>query len=182
MTTLLSLLLLAGVSIGDDAPEFTAAADDGSTWNSAEHFGKGWTVVYFYPADMTGGCTKQACGFRDDSAKLKEAGVTVVGISGDSVENHRLFKKAHDLDFTLLADPDGEIAERFGVPYTRGTKSIQRTIDGVDQTLTRTATIKRWTFLIDPDGQVADVNANVRAAVDSQAVLAKIAEMQPAAN
>ena len=181
MTTLLAVLL-SGLAVGDEAPAFTAAADDNSTWDSDDHFGKGWTVVYFYPADMTGGCTKQACGFRDDSAKLKEAGVTVVGISGDSAANHRLFKKVHGLDFTLLADPDGTVAEKFGVPYRKGTKSIVRSIDGVDQTLTRTATIARWTFLIDPDGEIADIEADVKAAIDSDRVLEKIDTLAATSN
>ena len=182
MPTLLLIALAAGLSVGDEAPSFTAKADDGSTWDSTDHFGDGWTIVYFYPADMTGGCTKQACGFRDDSAALNDAGVTVVGVSGDSVANHQLFKKVHDLDFTLLADPDGAIAKAFGVPYRLGSKSIVRTIDGVDQTLVRTATISRWTFVIDPDGRVADIAADVKAAVDSDRVMKLIDERAAVAN
>ena len=185
---LLALLALVPVfdaadapAVGDPAPAFTATADDGSAWDSADHFGHGWTVVYFYPADMTGGCTKQACSFRDDSTALQEAGITVVGISGDSAANHALFKRAHDLNFTLLADPGGEIADKFGVPNKKGVASIMRQIDGVDHELVRTATIKRWTFLIDPDGEIADIDRNVKPADDSQSVLEKIAAMEPAA-
>ena len=179
--TLFTLFLMSAVSVGEKAPAFTATADDGSQWSSDDHFGDGWTVVYFYPADMTGGCTKQACSFRDDSGKLKDAGVTVVGISGDSAANHKLFKKVHDLNFTLLADPDGSIAEKFGVPYSKGLKTITRQIDGTDTEFTRTATIQRWTFLIDPDGEVAAINPKVKAALDSENVLKTIAELQPAA-
>lgn len=169
----------AGVKVGDDAPKFHLKADNGEVWDSAKHFGDGSVyAIYFYPADMTGGCTKQACSFRDDSSVLKEAGVTVIGVSGDSVENHKLFKKAHDLNFTLLADEEGTAAEAFGVPYTKGLKSIDRTIDGVDYTLTRGATIQRWTFLVGPDGKVAMVNPKVAAADDSKAVLAAVKKLK----
>src|SRR5581483_1290619 len=89
-------------------------------WKSSDHVGKKILVVYFYPADLTSGCTKQACGFRDDMKKLTEKGVEVVGVSGDSVKNHQIFKKVHDLNFTLLADEDGSIAKKFGVPVGKG--------------------------------------------------------------
>ena len=162
----------AGVDVGDAAPAFTLPADDGSDWVSSDHFGDGSIyAVYFYPADMTGGCTKQACSFRDDSSTLRAAGVTVIGVSGDSVKNHQLFKKAHKLNFTLLADENGVAAEAFGVPYSKGVKSIDRVIEGVNYTLTRGATIKRWTFLVGPDGKIALVNPSVNAAKDSAAVL-----------
>lgn len=179
---LLSLVgspVFAGVDVGDAAPKFQVKADDGSTWDSSKHFGDGSIyAVYFYPADMTGGCTKQACSFRDDSSALKKAGVTVIGVSGDSVKNHKLFKKAHDLNFTLLADEEGKAAEAFGVPYSKGPKSIERTIDGIDYTLTRGATIKRWTFVVGPDGKIAMVNPQVKAADDSKAVLAAVKKLK----
>jgi thioredoxin-dependent peroxiredoxin len=142
-------------NVGDPAPEFTLLDDQGKEWKSSDHYGKHIVVLYFYPADMTGGCTKQACGFRDDLGELKEAGVEVVGISGDSVKNHQLFKKAHDLNFTLLADPKGEAAEKFGVPYTPGEKSVTATIDGEEHVLVRTVTTQRWTIVVDKDGKIA---------------------------
>ena len=73
------------LQVGDNAPAFKSIGDDGKAWDSADHVGKKIVVVYFYPADMTGGCTKQACGFRDDMTRLKDQGVEVVGVSGDSV-------------------------------------------------------------------------------------------------
>ena len=82
--------------------------------------GKKIVVLYFYPADFTGGCTTQACGFRDDIEKLGSKGVMVIGVSGDSVETHKLFKAHHKLPFTLLADEKGEIAKKFGVPVGKG--------------------------------------------------------------
>src|SRR5260370_41933643 len=85
------------VKMGDPAPVFESTDDQGSAWKSADHVGKKILVVYFYPADLTGGCTKQACSYRDDMSKLTEKGVEVVGISGDSAKNHEVFKKVHKL-------------------------------------------------------------------------------------
>src|SRR5437868_5926308 len=95
------------LKVGDPAPTFEAKDDHGKTWKSSDHVGKKVVVIYFYPADLTGGCTKQACAFRDDMRQLAEQGVEVVGVSGDSVENHQIFKKVKNLNFTLLADEDG---------------------------------------------------------------------------
>ena len=119
------------LKVGDAAPVFEVEDDKGETWKSKDHVGKKIVVVYFYPADMTGGCTKQACAFRDDFPKLEDEGIEVVGVSGDSAANHRLFKKAHDLNFALLADVEGKVADAFGVPVTREEKSVKATIDGV---------------------------------------------------
>jgi peroxiredoxin len=159
----------SGVAVGDPAPVFTLKDDLGNDWNSAEHFAKGITVVYFYPADFTSGCTRQACAYRDDFGKLKDLGVSVVGISGDSVENHQAFKKFHDLNFTLLADPHGEAAKKFGVPVTLGEKIAKATIDGQEVSFVRTATIQRWTFVIQ-DGKVVAVNDKVNATGDSASI------------
>ncbi len=85
--------------------------------------GKQYVVIYFYPADFTTGCTKQAESFRDTMNLLTDQNVAVIGVSGDSVLNHRLFKKAWKLNFTLLADEAGEVAAKFGVPVQPGGKS-----------------------------------------------------------
>jgi peroxiredoxin Q/BCP len=158
------------LKVGDAAPKFHAKDDSGKDWKSADHVGKNVIVVYFYPADMTGGCTKQACGFRDDMKTLTDKGVEVVGVSGDSVKNHQLFKKAHELNFSLLADTDGKVAEAFGVPVTPGEKSVKATIDGKEETLTRSVTTARWTFVIDKSGKIASKNTMVKAAEDSKAI------------
>jgi len=166
------------LSVGDDAPKFAVQDDQGKEWKAEDHFGKKIVVIYFYPADMTGGCTKQACGFRDDSEALKKLGVEVIGVSGDSVGNHKLFKKAHDLNFTLLADVKGEVAAGFGVPFAAGEKSIKRTIDGKEETLTRFGTSKRWTFVVDEDGKIAFKNDKVQAAGDSKAILKVVKKLK----
>jgi thioredoxin-dependent peroxiredoxin len=161
----------SGVSVGDPAPAFEAQDDAGKNWKSSDHVGKGPLVVYFYPADMTGGCTAQACGFRDRSADLKAAGATVVGVSGDTVESHQLFKKAHNLNFTLLADVDGKVAQAFGVPITEGSKTVNATIEGTAYDLVRDVTAKRWTFVIGTDGKVAYKDDAVKAKEDSEKIL-----------
>src|SRR3954462_14293235 len=107
------------VEVGDQAPKFEATDDQGQPWKSEDHFGKKIVVVYFYPADLTGGCTKQACGFRDDMSKLTDKGVEVIGVSGDSAKNHQVVKQVHKLNWTVLADEDGAVARKFGVPFEK---------------------------------------------------------------
>jgi peroxiredoxin Q/BCP len=173
-----SALKAAEVNVGDHAPQFSALDESGQQWNSSEHPGKKIVVLYFYPADMTGGCTKQACGFRDDLSKLKDKGVEVIGVSGDSVRNHGLFRKAHNLNFTLLADTEGRVAEAFGVPVTREEKTVKAVIDGQEELLTRNVTAKRWTFVIDRDGKVVAKNTMVAAADDSKAIAEIVAGLE----
>ncbi len=168
----------ADLKVGDAAPMFQAMDDQGKTWKSSDVVGKKILVVYFYPADMTGGCTKQACGFRDDMKKLESKDVVVVGVSGDSVHNHQLFKKAENLNFTLLADENGKVAGKFGVPFAKGKKSIEREIDGKKETLTRGGSAQRWTFVVDRSGKIAMKNTKVKAAEDSKAILQKVEELQ----
>ena len=166
------------LKVGDAAPVFEVEDDKGEPWKPQDHFGKKIVVVYFYPADMTGGCTKQACAFRDDFPKLEDEGVEVVGVSGDSAANHRLFKKAHNLNFALLADVDGKVADAFGVPVTREEKSVKATIDGKEEVLTRHVTARRWTFVIGTDGKIASKNTSVVAADDSKAIMEVVARLK----
>jgi peroxiredoxin Q/BCP len=164
----------AGPEVGEPAPVFESLDDSGRPWKSSDHVGKGVLVVYFYPADMTGGCTKQACGFRDDMQTLRDLGVTVVGVSGDTVRNHQLFKKEYGLNFPLLADTEGAVAAAFGVPVTPGEKVVTKEIGGVAEEFKRAVTAKRWTFVIDTGGKVVSRNMEVAAADDSKAVLATV--------
>lgn len=159
------------LKVGDKAPTFTAQDDSGKQWKSSEHYGKKIVVVYFYPADCTGGCTKQAIGFTKDAKTLSDLGVEVVGVSGDSVRNHQLFKKLNSLNFTLLADEKGEVANAFGAPTTLGEKSVKATIDGKEETLIRGTTTKRWTYIVGKDGKIASKNEVTDAAGDSQKVI-----------
>ena len=165
------------LNVGDKAPSFSAKDADGNDWNSADHVGKKFIVLYFYPAAMTGGCTKQACSYRDDVSHFRQAGAEVVGVSGDEVENLKAFRQVERLNFTLLSDPDGSIAKKFGVPLRDG-GSINKTIDGQDKTFKRGVTASRWTFIIDKDGNIAYVNPQVDAPNDSKAVMAALEQLK----
>jgi peroxiredoxin Q/BCP len=167
-----------GVKVGDKAPAFESTDDQGQSWKSSDHVGKKVLVIYFYPADLTGGCTKQACGFRDDMKKLADKGVEVVGVSGDSVKNHQLFKKVKKLNFTLLADEDGTIAKMFGVPVGGGGTFTFKDDDGNSVKLTRGVTAQRWTFIIDKEGKVAYRDTSVKAAEDSKKILKVVDKLE----
>ncbi len=158
------------LNVGDRAPAFEAVDADGKPWKSADRLGKKTLVVYFYPAAMTGGCTAQACAFRDDQTTLTRLGAEVVGISGDTPEGLAFFRKAHDLNFTLLSDHDGAVARRFGVPLRAG-GSIKKELDGKEFTLERGVSAARWTFVIDRDGRIVHKNNKVAAAKDSREVI-----------
>jgi len=159
-----------GLAVGDKAPGFKAPADDGSTWDVKQFLGKSYIVVYFYPAAMTGGCTTQACAYRDHMGDLQSAGAVVVGVSGDNVEGLRLFKLAENLNFPLLSDEKGDIARAFGVPTGDG-GAIKRTVEGVEHELVRGVTSRRWTFIIGKDGNIVYKNESVNAGKDTEEVL-----------
>jgi peroxiredoxin Q/BCP len=159
------------LKVGDQAPEFEAIDDEGEEWKSIDHVGEKILVVYFYPADMTSGCTAQACSYRDAMEELQEDGVEVIGVSGDSVENHKYFKEEHDLNFTLLADPEGAIARAFGVETGRGGEYA---VPGTDVVLVRTITTMRWTFVIDLEGHIAYKDDDVRDAKGDAARVTKV--------
>ncbi len=175
ITTAIVLTTLAQnenvLSIGDKAPVFKTMADDGSNWDVKDYLGKKYVVVYFYPAAMTGGCTKQACAYRDSKAEIESANAVVVGVSGDNVEGLKLFKQAENLNFTLLSDETGEIAKKFGVPTRDGGK-VTKEINGTSFDLIRGTTASRWTFIIDKEGKIAYKNAQVDAVKDAELVLA----------
>src|SRR2546425_7137497 len=122
---LLASALLAGISlclgeeakmpkVGDSAPPIEAKDQDGKTWKLADVVGKKVVLLYFYPKDDTPGCTKEACGFRDRIGDLKKDNVEVVGVSFDSPESHQKFISKYSLNFPLLADTDGKIADAYG--------------------------------------------------------------------
>jgi peroxiredoxin Q/BCP len=166
------------LKVGDLAPTFQLKDDAGKTWSSSDHVGKKWVVVYFYPGDFTPGCTAQAKAFNESMGKLTEQGVEVVGVSGDSVETHGKFKKDQKLGFTLLADPTGEAAKKFGVPVGKGATVKAKDADKNPVEFERAVTLSRWTFVIDKDGKVAYKNEKVLPAQDAK----KIAEFIATAN
>jgi len=122
-TTLMAVILMAGLlaahaadtpKAGDTAPAFTAKDQDGKTVALADFAGKQAVLLYFYPKDMTPGCTKEACGFRDRLDSLKKDGVVVLGVSRDDAESHKKFIAKEGLNFSLLVDTDGKVTEAYG--------------------------------------------------------------------
>jgi len=139
---------MAQLQVGDNAPDFELISDTGETVRLADFRGKK-VVLYFYPKDMTSGCTSQACGFRDEYPIIEEKNAVVLGVSPDGVESHQKFKTRHDLPFTLLVDKDHAVAELYGV---WGEKSLYgRKYMG----------IIRSHFVIDETGRLADVQVNI---------------------
>jgi peroxiredoxin Q/BCP len=100
---------------GDTAPLFEGQDQDGKMVKLTDLIGKKIVLLYFYPKDFTGGCTKEACGFRDRMDELKTNNVKVIGVSFDSAGSHKKFIEKYNLNFTLLADPDGKIINAYGV-------------------------------------------------------------------
>jgi peroxiredoxin Q/BCP len=178
--TLLSAASAAAQAVvlntGDRAPTFQGLTEKASVWRSADHVGKQILVVYFYPAAMSAGCTKQACMFRDDHSRLNSLGAEVVGVSGDRIASLRAFKGAHKLNFPLLSDTAGVIARAFGVPTRQG-GTLKTTVDGKEVELTRDLTASRWTFVIDRTGKIVFKETEVNPEGDSKAVIAAIEKM-----
>src|SRR5690606_6804541 len=103
---------------GQKAPDFELPDQDGNPVRLSAACAEGPLVLYFYPKDHTAGCTMQACSFRDAGEELAAAGLRVFGVSVDSAETHRSFRHQHGLEFPLLSDPEGRVAEQFGVKKT----------------------------------------------------------------
>ncbi len=135
---------------GDPAPAFTLKNPEGLDVSLEDFRGRS-TVVYFYPAASTPGCTKQACDFRDSLASLQRAGYEVVGISPDPVDKLAKFAAAEGLTFPLLSDPDHAVAEAYAAWGEK--KNYGKTYDG----------LIRSTVVVDPAGKVAVAQYNVRA-------------------
>jgi len=103
------------LKVGEAAPSVTGVNQDGKEWRLAEAAGKKVVLLYFYPKDETPGCTKEACGLRDSMGDLQKSEVEVIGVSFDSAASHKSFIAKHGLNFPLLADTEGKIADAYGV-------------------------------------------------------------------
>ncbi len=154
---------------GDKVPNFSATDESGDVWELSDQRAD-YLVIYFYPAAFTGGCTKQACSYRDHDDAFGKINAHVIGVSGDDHENLKAFKAFHNLNFTLLSDADGKIAELFGVP-TRDGGTIEKEVDGKTLQLSRGVTTSRWTYVIDGNGKLVYKDDDVQAATDPEAVL-----------
>lgn len=137
------------VDLGEAIPEFTMTTDGGGQISSADLKGRK-LVLYFYPKDDTSGCTKEAQGFRDALGDFDAAGVSVIGVSRDSVASHDKFKKKHGLTFALASDETGEVCEAFGV-------WVEKSMYG-----RKYMGIERSTFLMDADGVVRNAWRKVK--------------------
>jgi peroxiredoxin Q/BCP len=159
------------LKVGDAAPAFSLTDDQGQEWKSADHYGKKFVVVYFYPGDFTPGCTAQANAFRDAMNTITDKGIEVVGISGDTAATHEMFKTVQKLNFALLADPEGVAAKKFGVPFGKGVKVKGKDTGGKPVEIDRPGTAARWTFIVGKDGKIAYVNTKVTPADDAKKIL-----------
>lgn len=177
-TTILALLTLTisvmaqntnELKIGDKVSEFSGIDDTGANWKSST-VKSDFLVVYFYPAAMTGGCTAQACAYRDDKATFDKMGAAIIGVSGDEVKNLKVFKESSQLNFPLISDSKGDISKKFGVPTKEG-GSITREIAGENFLFARGITASRWTFVLDKNRKIIYKNAEVNAAEDSKKVM-----------
>ncbi len=166
------------VKVGDTAPAFEGVDDSGKTFKSSDVIGKKIVVLYFYPADFTGGSTAQACGFRDDIEKLGSKDVVVIGVSGDSPETHKMFKAYHKLPFTLLADEKGELAKTFGVPVGKGGESPTINEKGEKGKAPRGATIQRYTIVIDKAGKIAAADQVGNAGGDAKRIAELVKKLE----
>ncbi len=129
------------LSIGDKAPDFTLQTDNGTSFTLSSKRGKK-VLLYFYPKDMTPGCTQESCDFRDHWTMFQKQGVEVMGISKDSQATHQKFKAKHQLPFPLLVDDQGEVCKAYGVINKKSL--FGNTFLG----------ITRSTFLIDEQGLI----------------------------
>jgi peroxiredoxin Q/BCP len=153
---------MAIIQPGDPAPDFELLSDTGQKVRLSDLRGK-TVVLYFYPRADTPGCTKEACGFRDDYRGYEERDVVILGVSPDAVKKQANFKAKHSLPFTLLDDTEHRVSEAYGVWVLK--KLRGREYMG----------IQRTTFLIDPEGKIARIFRKVKPVGHSQEVLEMIA-------
>jgi peroxiredoxin Q/BCP len=151
---------MAELKVGDKAPDFTLMDERGLPVSLKSFLGKNPVVLYFYPRDFTPGCTAEACSFRDDYKAYEEKGAVVVGVSLDSVESHAKFSEHYNLPFTLLSDNRKEVAKAYGVLGTGG------------------FLVKRVTFIIDRDGNIAGIFSKVDVKRHSQEVLEALGKLK----
>ncbi|MGC8916437.1 MAG: thioredoxin-dependent thiol peroxidase [Thermoanaerobaculum sp.] len=158
---------MAALAAGSPAPDFALPSSQGGTFRLSEQRGR-WVVVYFYPRDMTPGCTTEACEFRDLTPEMEALGAVVVGVSADPLSRHGAFARKHNLNFPLLSDSDSAVAKAYGA---YGEKSFMGR---------KSMGILRTTVLVDPEGRVARVWEKVKAQGHAAEVLSALRELSGA--
>lgn len=151
------------LAVGTVAPDFTLP-DQNGVMHALKDFRGKKVILYFYPKDMTSGCTKQACGFAERYPQFTERGVEILGVSKDSVASHKRFEEKYGLPFTLLADPERKVIEAYGVWQEK--KSAGKVSMGVVRT----------TYLIDEKGVIIRAESRVKAADNPEQMLQAISE------
>ncbi len=140
---------MTNLSVGDSAPDFVALNEFGQSTSLSEFLGKK-VILYFYPKDMTPGCTAESCNLGENYASLQEKGFVVLGVSPDSSKRHQKFIDKYNLPFSLIADEDKTVIKAFGVWGPK--KFMGKEYDGVHRT----------TFIIDEDGVIEKVFSKVK--------------------
>ncbi|MBR2577998.1 MAG: thioredoxin-dependent thiol peroxidase [Erysipelotrichaceae bacterium] len=146
------------LEIGSKAPDFTLEDQNGDRRKLSDYKGQK-VILYFYPKDMTSGCTKQACGFGELYPQFREKGAVVLGVSKDSVASHKKFEEKYGLPFTLLSDPDKKVIQAYDVWKEK--KNYGKVSMGVVRT----------TYLIDEKGRIVKAVGNVKAAENPEQML-----------
>lgn len=149
---------MAILTNGSIAPDFSLTDQHGNTIRLSDYRGR-WVVLYFYPKDMTPGCTQEACSFRDAHADFEQEGIVVLGVSADDVQSHRKFADKYELPFPLLADTEHTVSEAYGA--WRKKHMYGKEFWGVD----------RITYIINPEGAVHHVFTKVKPAQHGDEVL-----------
>jgi len=154
---------MAELKEGKKAPDFTAIDQDGKKVKLSSFKGKKNVVLYFYPKDMTPGCTTQACDFRDQYKNFKNT--VILGVSIDTAERHQKFIAKYDLPFTLLADTDKKVVQKYGIWQEK--KLYGKTFMG----------IVRTTFIVDKTGTIQKIFPKVKVKTHIEEVLATLKEV-----
>jgi len=153
------------LKVDDLSPKFTLKDQNNKTHSLSDYLGQ-WLLIYFYPKDFTPGCTTQACRIRDNWESVQSAGLTIVGISGDSVEKHFKFVAKHDLPFNLLSDESKEIIKSYG-------SLVEKLVFGK-----KVIGISRDSFLINPSGKIVKIYRKVKSAKHLDMILKDFSELR----
>jgi len=152
-------VVLAELKVGDEAPDFSLTASDGKTYKLSDFKGKKAVVIAWFPRAFTPGCTKECTSFKNDGAKMRNFDVVYFTASTDPVEQNKKFAESLGLDYPILSDPDGSVAQKYGV-YNPDRKAALR-----------------WTFYIGADGKIIAIDKTVKTDTHGADVAGKLGEL-----